>query len=520
METTSPPLSPAQVAGLVERLKQLGPNPKQTWLGAVARRVLNARPDISPAIQKRLGVQPLEEDLLAGLGIETLSICYEALLATLDHSRRRRSGQYFTPDDAAQFMASQAEDFPEGTWLDPCSGVGNLSWHLVANQENPAKFLASSLTLIDKDPVALASALALIAAQFAGEDDVAGVDAFFDRGRAENFLTSANAPACEPACDYAILNPPYARAEAPAGFETASARDLFAFFLEKVMRMTKGFIAVTPASYLSSPKYKTLRALLDKQCMGGKIFVFDNVPDTLFRGFKFGSKNTSTTNFVRAAVTVCEPGASRWCLTPIIRWRAESRQRMFAGAETLLSPRQTGPRGEWAKVPGPLLPAWNRLREENETVGSLIVPHETPYRLDVATTPRYYISAAYRNLERGSKTTLRFKCAKDRDRAAAVLNSSIPYFWWRTLDGGVTFPMRVLLSVPVGEIPGEALVLAEQLNKNEDDHVVTKLNAGRVVENVKRPREMVAALDRLLLPEAPEELDLLYSPDLFAREEA
>ena len=146
METTPPPLSPAQVAGLVERLKQTGPNPKQTWLGAVARRVVNARPDIAPVILERLAVQPLEEDLLAGLGIETLSICYEALLATLDHSRRRRSGQYFTPDDAAQFMARQAEDYPEGTWLDPCSGVGNLSWHLMANQKDPAKFMASSLT--------------------------------------------------------------------------------------------------------------------------------------------------------------------------------------------------------------------------------------------------------------------------------------------------------------------------------------------------------------------------------------
>ncbi|NMX12561.1 SAM-dependent DNA methyltransferase, partial [Mobiluncus mulieris] len=59
---------------------------------------------------------------LEGLSIGEIAVCYEALLATLDSRRRRSAGQFFTPDDAAAFMAVQSRDFPVGTWLDPCCG--------------------------------------------------------------------------------------------------------------------------------------------------------------------------------------------------------------------------------------------------------------------------------------------------------------------------------------------------------------------------------------------------------------
>lgn len=521
---TSTSFSPSQVAEVLRHLQQVDPNPKQAWLRAVATRVAGQRPDIAPALLNLLGVEPLPTsdftgtradavsplDPLGGLGIEELSVCYEALLADLDRKNRRHAGQYFTPDDAAQFMVKEALGFEAGTWLDPCCGIGNLSWHLTAAQDDPGQFLRDSLTLVDRDEVALRSALVLIAAQFANQGDTCGVEAFFERARAADFLTLTHPPAA----DYAILNPPYARAEAPEGFTTAPARDLFAFFLEKVSATVSGFVAVTPAAYLAAPKYSSLRTLLDNRCGGGRVYVFDNVPDTLFRGFKFGSKNTSKTNFVRAAITVCDPRDRGWHTTPIIRWRAASRANMFAGAPSLLTDRQVGPDGEWAKIPAQLLPAWRRLRSQGQPLSALVTRSETPYRLDVATTPRYYISAAFRDLQRSSKTTLYFDSPEDRDNAAAVLNSSIPYFWWRALDGGVTLPRRVLMSVPVGPVPPEARQIVRQMYEDEGDHLVTKLNAGRTVENVKRPQNLVAALDRLLLPEAVGHLDVLYSPDM------
>ena len=41
--------------------------------------------------------------------------------------------------------------------------------------------------------------------------------------------------------DYAILNPPYVMVEPDARFETSLAEDLYAFFLEKVIKSSTGF---------------------------------------------------------------------------------------------------------------------------------------------------------------------------------------------------------------------------------------------------------------------------------------
>lgn len=95
-----------------------------------------------------------------------------------------------------------------------------------------------------------------------------------------------------PSHDFVIVNPPYARAVERPTYETSHCRDLFAYFMERVARQSRGFIAVTPAAYLSAPKFQKLRDVLDRENDGGDVLVFDNVPDTLFRGYKFGSNNT------------------------------------------------------------------------------------------------------------------------------------------------------------------------------------------------------------------------------------
>ena len=68
---------------------------------------------------------------------------------------------------------------------------------------------------------------------------------------------------------------------------TGPARENFAYFMEKIAKNAEGFIAVTPASYVSAPKFGVLREIIEDHFRGGDVFVFDNVPDTLFRGYKF-----------------------------------------------------------------------------------------------------------------------------------------------------------------------------------------------------------------------------------------
>lgn len=489
--------------------------PLDAWLSSVAVLVTNRRPDIAGALLEAIGVEARGPNLLKGLSIGEVGICYEALLAQLDPDSRRTSGQFFTPDDASGFMAGHSREFPEGVWIDPCCGVGNLAWHLATTQADPSAFVRERLVLMDLDPVAVRSAVALVAASFLAVGDKSGVRKLSSRAVAGDFLSGS---VMLPHFDFAIVNPPYAKAPPLRGYESASSRDLFAFFIERIAKMSKGFIAVTPASFLSTPKFASLRDVLERHSPGGDVYVFDNVPDTLFRGFKFGSTNTSKTNFVRAAITVCHPGCQGWRTTPIIRWRKVSRAVMFKTCRELLSPRHIGPNGEWVKIAPHMQEAWRELQEMSRRLSDLITQDPTPFTLEVALTPRYYISATFVELKRSSKAVLNFRTAGDRDLAALVLNSSIPYVWWRALDGGISLPKRVLLSIPIpSEVdPDEADSLLERLRVSERENVAVKMNAGRASENVKHPADLVRELNDLVMPSGSlRHLGLIYAPDMF-----
>jgi hypothetical protein len=482
------------------------------WLAAVCSLVVAARPDLAPQLIDFLGQPPSERNLLGGMSIGEVGVVYEALNALLDHGGRRSSGQYFTPDDTAAFMADQGRSFPEGgMWLDPCTGVGNLAWHLSAAQTDPANFVKQRLALADLDETALRTAVALLVASYATKDDSDALSRLWERSEVRDFL--AREPL--PDHDYIIVNPPYARTDRRAGLRTTSTNELFAYFLERVAETSKGFIAVTPAAYLNAPRYQSLRTVLDDEQGGGDVFVYDNVPDTLFRGYKYGSTNTSNTNFVRAAITVCPPGATTWRVTPILRWAAQSRQRMFSLAPSHLVRRRLGPDGEWAKVMRGTENLWDSLSAPSLRLRNLLDTQPTEFRLDVASTPRYYISATTRHLDRSSKHVLHFRTALDRDRAYLILNSSLPYWWWRTLDGGVTLPTRTLRSLPLPPFEVD-YTLVEALRESEARNVVTKLNAGRNNENVKHPHHLVDAVNRCVLGQVEASFDEVYSSDLFA----
>lgn len=484
---------------------------RDKWLAAVATRCVATRPDLAEAIISVLGQAPAGEDHLKGLSIGEIGICYEAILSLVDRDSRKNSGQFFTPDDAAEFMAGQSLTFKSGMWLDPCCGVGNLSWYLAKVQQNPAEFIRNHLTLVDLDETARRTAVAIIAADWAAAEDLEAVRLLDGRSQNRNFLSTAVLPQH----DFVIMNPPYARAEPLPGYETAKCRDLFAFFLERVAIESRGFIAVTPASYTASPKFQPVREVLDREFSGGDVYIYDNVPDTLFRGYKFGSSNTSKTNFVRAAITVCNPEMTTWRMTPIIRWQSRNREVMIAQCSRLLTERRTGPHGEWAKISPGTGPVLDQLASQQVTIGELTTKQETEFSLDVPLTPRYYISATYRSLERGSKETLYFRSAEDRDRVALVLNSSVPYLWWRALDGGVTLPRRVLNSTPVPETVTVDEDLVSRLQRSEEVNVVTKLNAGKINENVKHPAELTDALNDHVLGSDHPDLSLLYTNNMF-----
>lgn len=503
------------VTAAIRALKDPSPYKiRKNWLSAVARLVGDMRPDMAEIMTEYLEVEPSSSNDLQFLSMGEIGVVYEALIAMSDSQSRREKGQYFTPDDVAQFMAEQSRDFPAGDWLDPCCGVGNLSFHLARTMNDPADFVASRLALIDMDPVALKTAVVLLIANFAAEGDS---DALFNlaaRSQVRDFLT----PSPLPPHSYVIANPPYARTPRLQTFETGASGEIYAYFLERICSSADGFITITPASHLGGMKYASLREILGRRS-GGQVLVFDNVPDTCFRGFKFGSTNSSKTNFVRASITISRPNDREWMITPIIRWARKSRPEMWRAAKSYLSPLRIGPSGEWAKIMPGTLEIWDGLALAPERLGDLVHREATAYSLDVASTPRYYISAAKRSLQRSSKHVLYFRTEADRDRAYVLLNSSLPYWWWRCVDGGVTLRLQTLLSTPVPpDLSPQQSVIAE-LEVSERLHLVRKLNAGRQNENVRRPRSYVERLDRQVFRGFKHDLSQVYASDMFAPEE-
>jgi hypothetical protein len=464
----------------------------------------------------------LDTDMIDGLTIGEIGVLYEFSVAHVNSDSRKEKGQFFTPDDVAQFMARQAKTFPVGKWLDPCAGVGNLTWHLVAAQEDPEDFLLNRVVLSDIDSLALLIARTLLAASFQSK-----VDDLFSRLKDNfqqfDFLSVSDNPhflekgddeslAKIPKHDYVLVNPPYLSTNRDLRFQTAEAGDLYAYFLENIIKTSKGFVSVTPQSFTNASKFRSLRGLLLSRFSNLTIFNFDNVPANLFRGIKFGSKNSNTSNSIRAAITVASPTAGRPAITGLLRWRAAERQALFSKLPELTSnipltedffPKVTPDLAKLFKTAG----EWPKLQ-------TFISLRPTEHVLFVPSSPRYFITALKRPVARASQITLYFNSAKDRDYAYLLLNSSFLYWWWRVRDGGMTLSQQTIKELPCPPITFSSQLIAE-LEQSEASNKVYKLNSGALQENVKHPAQLIKSVTRHILPSEADALSNTHSNSLF-----
>lgn len=457
-------------------------------------------------------------DLLTGCSVAEMSVLYELLLADEAMHTKRLKGQFFTPDDVARFMAEKANSLPSGRWLDPCCGIGNLSYWLAHAAPDPEKFLLEQLRLVDTDPLALFSARAILAVTL-------------HRRTPRLFSLMAENVECRDYLeghptrdvpfagehDYVIMNPPYARAGGDfSSFRSARSRDLYAFFLERALRSSRGVIAITPQSFTNGDRHRDLRRLIIETSHRTTIYVFDNVPDTVFRGYKFGSENTNQVNSTRAAVSVfeCTPGGTSrtFRTTPLVRWRAAERAHMFENLDRLLG-RPIKPTADlFPKIP----PGLEALYEEQLHAPPLsdILVRESEWALNVPMTPRYFITATERPLERSSLVRLYFASEDVRRTAYLLLNSSLAYLWWRVRDGGMTLSKKTLFSTPLpSTVPSLDIqvTLAEALRQSEEKNVVIKWNAGKPNENVKHPPALLARLNSVMAPAFADKLAALHA---------
>jgi hypothetical protein len=440
-------------------------------------------------------------DLLANLTIEDIGILYEFSLAHVNPASRKEAGVYYTPVDVAEIMASKSLQFPKGVWLDPCSGTGNLSHALAGVQPDPEQFILESLILQDLDPLALKIAQTLLVLSYRDKiDDLYG--RIVKNFRVENYITSTQTD-----YNYVIMNPPYLAVKPfkeVDDFITRDCTDLYAYFLEKTILNTQGFISITPQSHLNSTKFKPLRNLLMKHMKQVDMYAFDNIPDTVFKGFKYGSSNTNTNNSVRASITVAYPTAitesNMYRITPLLKWRASERETLLKRLDEWLTSFSPEIDCLFPKLTPKTVNLYTAVNKPScKTLGTLFSKQPTEYKLIIPGTPRYYIAATKRDLSRLSYRTLYFSNEKDMNTAYLLLNSSYMYWWWRVVDNGMTLSLQTLKTLPLIPVTASSSTVT-RIETSEVVNLVTKANAGKLNENVKHPQQLVSKINTLLFP--------------------
>ena len=131
---------------------------------------------------------------------------------------------------------------------------------------------------------------------------------------------------------------------------------------------------------------------------------------------------------------------------------------------------------------------------KNYTVG------ESEYPLYVTNSPRYFITASSRRLDRNGQIEIFMKDEESYKRALVLLNSSYLYWWWRISDSSLSLTKKTLLSLPWIEIETNEELL-ERIFESENNNIVFKKNAGKLQENIRHPRNLMVELNSTFLDE-------------------
>jgi hypothetical protein len=303
------------------------------------------------------------------------------------------------------------------------------------------------------------------------------------------------------------VNPPYLATEIDNRFETSRAGDLYAYFLENIIKTSRGFVSITPQSFTNAAKFTSLRKLLLDNYENLTIFTFDNVPANVFKGIKFGSKNSNQANSIRAAIIVAREGKGKRKITSLMRWRSSERELLFKSLDKFLA--EVPFTDEYfPKVSLQYKKLYMSVRDLR-TLSDICSTKPTKYPLYVPSAPRYFIPALKKPVQRASQKTLYFRSADDRNIAYLLINSSFMYWWWRVRDGGMTLSLETISSLPLLNFDLDQDVISA-LEKSEKTNKVYKQNAGAAQENVKHSKELMKKVNCAVIPEFAELLLTLH----------
>lgn len=430
------------------------------------------------------------EDKLGGL--------YEDGLAFSNKIEKKAMGKYYTPIDVAEVMARYLLELPGDNICDLCCGTGNLIISVldVMERDKAIELLANgNIYLYDIDVTAMKICQAIL------------INRYGECAKNVNIIQGdcLDANIHFPANSKVISNPPYGKQDSLAGQNIYSCakttKELYVAFMEKIIAEKTPGVIITSHSFLGGSTFKVLRKEMNN--CGGKIFAFDNVPANIFKGKKFGIFNSNEANSTRAAITIIEPEVKGFKVAPFIRFRSADRAEVLTNEFlTSLLPDSLQHNGDEVlyrieKGTEEIVDKWTKSKK---TLNSLLSASKTQYALDVPNTCRYFTTGAKKTLSRTGKITLYFKDENSFYLGYAFINSSFCYYWHRMCNGGVTYPITLLKSMPIfGTVTDELKEFCDKMMSEEEDYIVLKKNAGAFQENIKFPMSYHETLNNLLL---------------------
>ena len=445
------------------------------------------------------------------LKVKNFGELYEIGLAIKDKNSKKKSGQYFTPDDVASVMSEWFLRCEGNAVCDVACGTGKLILtylELLGYEKSRILIESGLLYIYDFDETALLICKTAIAIKY-GIDLFQKIHAIYGDFLDKDIVLPND---CK-----VISTPPYAKIEGvgPKWEHTTVIKDTAEFysaFMEKIFNQSKSAVIITPFSFISGNKFYSLRRMM---CLNGYGFIvaFDNVPGNIFCGRKHGIFNSNTANSVRAAITVfnrsCECHGFK--VTPLIRFKNEQRSDVLKCdvLENLLN-RETQNIDNNNKMFKKLYNHLNGIFNDWMTKSSfllsdLISKQEEKTFIDIPNTCRYYTTGSSRKLSRGGSITIHIGDPNIFDFVYCFINSSFTYWWWRVFDGGITYPRGLLMQMPV---PYNLLTkedkkyfseICSDMKANESKYIITKVNAGGIQENVKFPKEYRNKINKRIL---------------------
>ena len=431
------------------------------------------------------------------LNLNNLGELYEIGLAVQDKQNKKDNGQYYTPDDVCKVMGNWLHQLKGTCICDVACGTGNLilSYFEIIGKNETIKILENeNLYLYDLDEIALKICKTTILLKYGKQYSDKIHDIHCD------FLDdSIHLPKdCK-----VISNPPYASIS-QLDYTWANStiqkdtKELYSAFMEKIIKESSSSVIITPYSFVGGKKFYSLRALMNNY--SGFIVSFDNVPGNIFCGRKHGIFNTNTSNSVRASITVVNNvGDKGFRISPLIRFKNEERNDLLQNdyLETFIP--------EEKQIVNKIHPSYVKCFKElvalykdwvnksNRTLKELLSVNNIEYPIYVPNTCRYFTTGSSMKLNRTGIITLNIAERKYFGYLYCLINSSFAYWWWRMFDGGITYPVGLLTSMPIFTdlLSDNDIKFFDELSNEmisiEKDCIATKLNAGSLQENIKFP---------------------------------